>query len=174
MSHNSSTTSQDTTLTTPDQSPGADGDIWADDSPSDIPDGNPPRNQEMLSDLPSIRRQHMTDGYREGLSVGKARVIQPGFDAGYPIGVEIALRAGKVLGVLEGYLAVKGDALDAKTRGEVKKMYEQAKMQLDVKELLGGVDDKVISEAKAIEGLGRVEATLRRWEELVLQQSAHG
>jgi hypothetical protein len=47
----------------------------------------------------------MTDGYREGLSVGKARVMQSGFDAGYPLGVEIGLRAGNVLGVLEGVIA---------------------------------------------------------------------
>ena len=70
----------------------------------------------MLSDLPSIRRQHMTSGYREGLSVGKAQVIQSGFDAGYPIGVEIALRAGKVLGVLEGSFAVKQKEKERKVR----------------------------------------------------------
>jgi len=44
----------------------------------------------------------MTDGYREGLAVGKASVMQEGFDAGYPFGVEIGLRVGVVLGVLEG------------------------------------------------------------------------
>jgi hypothetical protein len=44
----------------------------------------------------------MTDGYREGLAVGKASVMQDGFDAGYPFGVEIGLRVGVVLGVLEG------------------------------------------------------------------------
>ena len=47
----------------------------------------------------------MTDGYREGLSIGKARVMQSGFDAGYPMGVEIGLRVGNVLGVLEGIIA---------------------------------------------------------------------
>ncbi|EXJ70184.1 uncharacterized protein A1O5_06252 [Cladophialophora psammophila CBS 110553] len=61
-------------------------------------------HEEMLSDVPSLRRQHMTDGYREGLSVGKARVMQRGFDAGYPLGVELGLRVGKVLGVLEGVI----------------------------------------------------------------------
>ena len=47
----------------------------------------------------------MTDGYREGLSVGKAKVMQRGFDAGYPVGVQIGLRVGSVLGILEGVLA---------------------------------------------------------------------
>src|SRR6201999_3459554 len=64
----------------------------------------------ILSDLPALRRQHMTDGYREGLSVGKARVMQSGFDAGYPLGVEVGLRVGNVLGVLEGVLAALSSA----------------------------------------------------------------
>ncbi|KAL2418114.1 hypothetical protein ABEF95_001626 [Exophiala dermatitidis] len=119
-----------TTVTTPEQSPGADDDIWDisseyhddaehqqqqlhrtnssshndhGDTPGD--DGPRPQRGEILSDIPSLRRQHMTDGYREGLAVGKARVMQAGFDAGYPFGVEIGLRVGKVLGILEGIVA---------------------------------------------------------------------
>jgi hypothetical protein len=112
--------SVDTTVTTPDQSPGADDDIW--ETSSDYHPSEPyienhgngsglgpsehhhPRG-EMLSDLPALRRQHMTDGYREGLAIGKAKVMQSGFDAGYPVGVELGLRVGRVLGVLEGVLA---------------------------------------------------------------------
>lgn len=166
MSRNSSSASADTTLTTPDQSPGADDDIWADDS---LPaNANAPSTQhEMLSDLPTIRRQHMTDGYREGLSVGKAQVIQQGFDAGYPLGFKIALRAGKVLGMLEGVLAVKKGGLEGKELEDVKEMYEKAKRELDVKELLKGVNDEVLNQAKDVKGLGNVEAILQRWEELV-------
>jgi hypothetical protein len=63
------------------------------------------RLQHEPSDLPSLRREHINAGYREGLSVGKARVIQSGFDAGYPLGVAIALKVGPILGVLEGVLA---------------------------------------------------------------------
>ncbi|KIW73178.1 hypothetical protein PV04_01315 [Phialophora macrospora] len=119
--------SPETTITEPEQSPGADDDIW-DTSSDHFPlaatqhsnhdlDATSPSNPqdddshprflrgEILSDLPALRRQHMTDGYREGLSVGKARVMQSGFDAGYPLGVEIGLRAGNVLGVLEGVIA---------------------------------------------------------------------
>ncbi|KIY01413.1 uncharacterized protein Z520_02965 [Fonsecaea multimorphosa CBS 102226] len=71
------------------------------------------RREVILSDVPSLRRQHMTDGYREGLSVGKARVMQRGFDAGYPLGVEVGLRVGTVLGVLEGVVSA---LMAAKTR----------------------------------------------------------
>lgn len=119
--------SPSTTVTTPDQSPGLDDDIW--DTSSDhghdgrdphahdqqsfsaletAPEQIAPENAQpsrILSDVPSLRRQHMTSGYREGLSVGKAQVMQAGFDAGYPFGVEIGLRVGTVLGALEGILA---------------------------------------------------------------------
>jgi hypothetical protein len=115
--------SPDTTITEPEQSPGDDGDIWDTSSDHDhlptynhqtsasLPhyqDGDShPRflRNDILSDLPALRRQHMTDGYREGLSVGKARVMQDGFDAGYPVGMEVGLRVGTVLGVLEGVIA---------------------------------------------------------------------
>ncbi|EXJ85561.1 hypothetical protein A1O1_05925 [Capronia coronata CBS 617.96] len=143
--------SPSTTVTTPEQSPGADDDIW--DTSSDYHDqgfdnsshhqdasdggeadrdrgdygsaengnGNPnatgirPRRGEILSDVPSLRRQHMTDGYREGLSVGKARVMQAGFDAGYPYGVEIGLRVGRLLGVLEGIVSAATSAATTPT-----------------------------------------------------------
>ncbi|OCT53842.1 hypothetical protein CLCR_10592 [Cladophialophora carrionii] len=120
--------SPDTTITEPEQSPGADDDIWDTSSdhfplttaqpadhdldatsapyPHDDDESHPRFGRgAILSDLPALRRQHMTDGYREGLSVGKARVMQSGFDAGYPLGVEVGLRAGNVLGVLEGVIA---------------------------------------------------------------------
>ena len=115
-------------MTTPEQSPGDDDDIWDTSSDHDpIPnqqehhetsdldtsldatDYRDPefrvRGQWILSDLPALRRQHMTDGYREGLAVGKARVMQSGFDSGYPIGVEVGLKVGNIIGVLEGVIA---------------------------------------------------------------------
>ena len=113
----------------------------------------------------------MTDGYREGLSVGKAQVMQSAFDAGYPIGFEIALRAGKILGVLEGYLAVKEDAVSKVERDEIRKMYERAKVELDVKELLKGVSDDTIAEAKEARGLESVQAVLLKWENLTLSEA---
>lgn len=54
------------------------------------------------SDLPSLRRQHVTSGYREGISTSKGEHIQRGFDAGYPVGAQLGMRAGTVLGILEG------------------------------------------------------------------------
>jgi len=123
-SEHNAPSSPSTTVTTPDQSPGADDDIWDTSSDHQLPhngdhDDNTVTDQEtnpnreslpqrrpdpILSDLPTLRRQHMTSGYREGLAIGKAQVMQRGFDEGYPFGVELGLRIGTVLGVLEGAL----------------------------------------------------------------------
>lgn len=112
--------SPSTNVTTPDQSPGADDDIWDTSSDHDYPRNDSTTTQDLglddggiaerrpnqiLSDLPTLRRQHVTSGYREGLAIGKAQVMQRGFDEGYPFGVELGLRIGAVLGVLEGMLA---------------------------------------------------------------------
>ncbi|RMZ80088.1 hypothetical protein DV737_g3140, partial [Chaetothyriales sp. CBS 132003] len=108
---------------------------------------------QLLSDLPSIRRQHMTDGYREGLAVGKAQVMQAGFDAGFAVGVALGLRAGRVMGVLEGVAAAATELHDA------------ARRELDVKQLLGRVNDREVSQAQGVAGLGSgVEEVLTKWE----------
>ncbi|KAJ5288636.1 Essential protein Yae1 N-terminal [Penicillium angulare] len=54
------------------------------------------------SDLPSLRRQHVTAGYRDGVSVSKGERVQDGFDAAFPVGAQLGMRAGTVLGILEG------------------------------------------------------------------------
>jgi hypothetical protein len=54
------------------------------------------------SDLPSLRRQHVTAGYRDGVSTSKGEHVQRGFDAGFPAGAQLGMRAGTILGILEG------------------------------------------------------------------------
>ncbi|KAL2850720.1 hypothetical protein BJY01DRAFT_125680 [Aspergillus pseudoustus] len=54
------------------------------------------------SELPSLRRQHVTAGYRDGISASKAEHVQRGFDGGFPIGAQLGMRAGTILGILEG------------------------------------------------------------------------
>ncbi|KAJ5820314.1 Essential protein Yae1 N-terminal [Penicillium riverlandense] len=56
------------------------------------------------SDLPSLRRQHVTAGYRDGVSASKSEHVQRGFDAGFPVGAQLGMRAGTILGILEGIL----------------------------------------------------------------------
>lgn len=115
-------------------------------------------SHSIPSDLPSLRRQHMTSGYREGLAVGKASVMQAGFDAGYPFGVEIGLRVGTVLGVLEG-LVVAGAKGRQRGRGSgpemetetnlaadfTSRLYRQAEAELKVAELVKMLDDEKVA-----------------------------
>lgn len=56
------------------------------------------------SELPFLRRQHVTAGYREGISASKGEHVQDGFDAGFPVGAQLGMRAGTVLGILEGVM----------------------------------------------------------------------
>ncbi|OJJ75551.1 hypothetical protein ASPBRDRAFT_37850 [Aspergillus brasiliensis CBS 101740] len=65
------------------------------------------------SDLPSLRRQHVTAGYRDGISASKTAHVQSGFDAGFPIGAQLGMRTGTILGILEGVLRGYDDSQKA-------------------------------------------------------------
>ncbi|KAI1473702.1 hypothetical protein F4774DRAFT_30032 [Daldinia eschscholtzii] len=56
-------------------------------------------------DTRRLQTQHTTEGYRDGITVGKAESIQAGFDEGFDLGAEIGLKAGQLLGILEGMAA---------------------------------------------------------------------
>ncbi|KAJ5377542.1 uncharacterized protein N7496_004951 [Penicillium cataractarum] len=68
--------------------------------PSDLRDES--TSTAEPSDLPSLRRQHVTAGYRDGVSTSKGEHVQRGFDAGFPVGAQLGMRAGTILGILEG------------------------------------------------------------------------
>lgn len=95
-------------------------------SPDPEPDPSPatPNPAADPSDVPSLRRRHVTTGYREGISESKGNYIQEGFDAGFPLGAQLGMRAGTVLGILEGL--VRGFESDSST-GVVKKPRPQRK-----------------------------------------------
>lgn len=129
--------------------------------------GIPPSPQSALepSDLPSLRRQHVTAGYRDGIATSKSEHVQRGFDAGYPVGAQSGLRAGTILGILEGLIggleSVSSKAGPVKKRsagndqgGEtdktvgqehkqkierLKELYKHALKDLDVEALFGGM-----------------------------------
>lgn len=104
--------------------------------------------EESLSDLPALRRQHVTAGYREGLSIAKAKTIQAGFDAGYPLGVELGLTVGRVFGILEAIIAATEKS--GREPDKLKTLLVRAKRELTVPNFLEGVND---------EDLGRDMAT---------------
>jgi len=161
----SSVSSPATTTTTPEAGP-EDDDIWASDhenDPAGSRQGQPP-SESLLSDLPTIKRQHMSDGYREGLGVGKAKVMQKGFDDGYPIGTMIASRAGRVLGCIEGVLTAN-DVPDER-KVAVLKTYERAKSELAIAALLNNMNDQVIMGSLSIPA--SIERVLDHWETVTL------
>lgn len=101
--HDNPHQSQSPTTTTVDNSL---DDIFG-SSPPPSSEINPPLPTETPaepSDLPSLRRQHVTAGYRDGISASKGEHVQNGFDAGFPVGGQLGMRAGTVLGILEGVL----------------------------------------------------------------------
>lgn len=77
-------------------------------SPSHLPDeehidnsGNINGNKE-ISDIPRLKEKHETEGYRDGVTKGKAQTVQKGFDEGYTLGAVLGLRIGRIQGLLEG------------------------------------------------------------------------
>ena len=159
--------SPSTAATSPEPHPlMSDDDIWGSDDESTARQARPGQgNREaLLSDLPTVKRQHMTDGYREGLSIGKAKVMQKGFDEGYPLGIRIGLRAGKVLGFLEGVVAVKGLPNDVKT--QVERLLNQARQELLVSHLMKDLNDELLMESSNIPA--NIENVLRKWELTVI------
>ncbi|KAK1144759.1 Essential protein Yae1, N terminal [Aspergillus melleus] len=138
--------------------------------PSRAPEHEPaPTNKSLSSvepsELPFLRRQHVTAGYRDGISTSKGEHVQEGFDAGFPVGAQLGMRAGTVIGILEGVL-----------RG-----YESRAASAVVKKLPGrtgaGATAAGSSRKKGEEGQGGKELDeearrARREEVLKLYQSA--
>lgn len=82
-------------------------DIFGSSPPQERPHTESSNAQQLSnpaepSDLPSLRRQHVTAGYRDGISTSKGQHVQRGFDAGFSVGAQLGMRAGTILGVLEG------------------------------------------------------------------------
>ncbi|CAG8898824.1 unnamed protein product [Penicillium egyptiacum] len=130
--------------------------------PTTIPQSTEP------SDLPSLRRQHVTAGYRDGTSASKGAHVQEGFDGGFPVGAQLGMRAGTVLGIMEGLLRgfeqrsgpgvvkkpVRGQStavtgMDGNTeigelrrqkREQLRVLYEAALKELDVQAVFAGAD----------------------------------
>lgn len=81
------------------------------------------------SDIPRLRAEHATAGYREGITAAKAKSIQAGFDEGFSLGATVGSRAGQLLGTLEGIadaLRVRRDDSSA----EAERLLETATREL--------------------------------------------
>lgn len=96
-----------------------------------------------VSEIPRLRSVHVTAGYREGLTESKARHVQDGFDEGFPLGAVLGLKAGWVLGALEGVAvalrtaAVGGDVDAAAAFEGVRARLVEARGELDLVSVFG-------------------------------------
>lgn len=64
--------------------------------------GGGTRTRAEVSDIPRLKQEHTTAGYRDGVTLAKAASVQAGFDEGYGLGASIGAYAGRLLGVLTG------------------------------------------------------------------------
>ncbi|KAL1988654.1 hypothetical protein VTN96DRAFT_8354 [Rasamsonia emersonii] len=145
------------------------------------------------SDLPSLRRQHVTAGYRDGISFSKSQHVQRGFDAGFPVGAQFGLRVGAVLGILEGVLKgletrpssgpVKKRTAETKTVEseadrearekrieKVRQLYQTAVKELSVESVFGNVtakEDGTEEEKPETQLARKAEAVVSKWEKRV-------
>ncbi|KAL8973110.1 MAG: hypothetical protein Q9183_000179 [Haloplaca sp. 2 TL-2023] len=72
------------------------------DSPPPSPSTTTSQHLADPSDIPRLRSIHVTAGYRDGIASAKDEALQRGFDEAYPLGAIMGMRAGYILGVLEG------------------------------------------------------------------------
>lgn len=66
-------------------------DIWDDEEVREAP-----------SEVTRVQRDHSQAGYLAGVTKAKDESLQEGFNAGYPIGGQLGLSIGRILGYLQG------------------------------------------------------------------------
>lgn len=134
-----------------------------------------PQPPTELSDLPIVRRQHVTAGYRDGVSAAKSAYVQHGFDAGFPVGAQLGIRVGVVLGVLEGLVhcmpATETKGLETGTHKDsttIQSLLDRARGELAIQAAFGSVLDDNDSKAHGGDPIVRLEQAgeevIARWE----------
>ncbi|KAL8714224.1 MAG: hypothetical protein Q9220_001953 [cf. Caloplaca sp. 1 TL-2023] len=103
-------------------------DIFSDSPPASPSTTQPPTDP---SDIPRLRSIHVTNGYRDGIASAKDQALQPGFDEAYPLGAVLGLRAGYILGVLEGLCGAHGLRESQAGRGQPAEATEQKGQPLE-------------------------------------------
>lgn len=118
-------------------------DVWGSPTTASAPEIS--ASHHHPSDVPRLRQEHFTSGYREGVTAAKSESIQAGFDEGFGLGATIGARAGRLLGLLEGIAAAVGAATTTASgsggsddaAGEVKHLLETAREELGIKSVFG-------------------------------------
>lgn len=123
-----------------------------------------PQLNALPSDLPTVRRQHTTDGYRAGLDAGKSDpvIAQAGFDQGYPLGIGLGMRAGFLLGALAELRRWNAGGVDEEV---VKRAEEDLKVEKLVVEVGGRLGKGVLEEMEGAED-GMLESEGEAWQDV--------
>ncbi|KAL3230421.1 Protein YAE1 [Nakaseomyces bracarensis] len=69
-------------------------DVWGSDGDEVVPD--------LTQDLRKLRDNHSKRGYLDGIVSAKDENLQTGFNASFPLGSELGMRVGKIIGRLQG------------------------------------------------------------------------
>ncbi|KAL1870542.1 hypothetical protein VTK73DRAFT_2581 [Phialemonium thermophilum] len=135
-------------------------DVWATSAPSsptmDVnslssaadttrSDTNLPQSAHHPSDIPRLRQEHTTAGYRDGIAAAKAQSVQAGFDEGFGLGATIGMRVGRLLGLLEGIVAAVSSGEDRRgaeqeaprNEDDVIRLWEEARDELTITSVFG-------------------------------------
>jgi len=119
-------------------------DVWGSDDNETTSHSTPHTSSSTAhpSDIPRLRQEHTTAGYRDGISTAKGTSVQAGFDEGFGLGATIGLRAGELAGVLEGLVnaVLSRPSLQSsseETAGRMKGLLEEARKDLSVQSVFG-------------------------------------
>lgn len=135
------------------------------------------RGNSEPSDIPRIKEKHTTEGYRDGVTQGKGKSVQVGFDEGYSLGAILGLRIGKILGLLEGILG----GVDGEEKTRVEGLLNQAKKELSTQTIFGtefwgedGIWKFEVVEHKGKEVLfpdvAAAHPLIQKWEKVVKEE----
>ncbi|PSR81407.1 hypothetical protein BD289DRAFT_344377, partial [Coniella lustricola] len=110
--------------------------FYNDNQQDDHRDNSNNDNTSHPSDIRRLQQEHVTAGYRDGITVAKASSIQAGFDEGFSLGATIGLKVGQLLGMLEGIVAaVTGGR--AKSPDAMSHLLSLARAELGVRSVFG-------------------------------------
>lgn len=86
---------------------------------------------DMSQDVKKLRDNHSKRGYLDGIVSAKDENLQTGFNTAFPLGGELGMRIGKIIGRLQGLEYRYGD-----NDTELKEDFTKAKQELRINKIL--------------------------------------
>ncbi|KAI6089401.1 hypothetical protein F4821DRAFT_63438 [Hypoxylon rubiginosum] len=127
-------------------------------------------------DTRKLQTQHTTEGYRDGITNGKADSLQAGFDEGFGLGATIGLNAGRLLGLLEG-LVDSFNETGVDSPAQLDKLLSEARKELNEASIFAEeywghdgtwkypVEEPEIKDERLTENVARRHPAIAKWAE---------